>query len=204
MNARIQVSFGAMATLCALTCLAWGFAIAGGAYAWAIRGELAKAENHTSAQPPHEPHTATTRDQLRSRALSVLAPETSRVIDATLRLAPEYGTTPTLAIAMVAVESGGNPRSVHQRTGCAGLLQVNMSVWARPLQLDRRRMAEVEYGLRAGLEVFKRYRIANSGDEQRALHQYNMGPRGENAGYVDKILSIRKFMEATSTTGGDR
>lgn len=123
----------------------------------------------------------------RSRMLQVTQPATSRLLQAIWRLAPEYGLDPELVTAIVMTESGGDPRAAHPRSGCLGLMQVNFAVWQDELQLERSRILEPEYNLRAGMEILRRYLAETKGDIEAALHRYNMGYAGENPQYLAKV-----------------
>jgi soluble lytic murein transglycosylase-like protein len=96
---------------------------------------------------------------------------------------------PLLVAAVVMVESSGNPAAVNGR--CVGLMQVNMSVWRRALNLDPARMMEPRYNLRAGCAILLRYLAIERGDVRRALRRYH---GGESWRYADRVLATREGM----------
>jgi soluble lytic murein transglycosylase-like protein len=131
------------------------------------------------------------RAAFRSRALAILAEDKSVIADAIFELSPEYGFQPAQILALIEIESGGDPRAIS-KTGDYGLMQVNFRTWQRELGLDRRRILEVKYNLRAGLEILRRYH-REAGDFWIAVHRYNNGYRGTNPKYLQRaIKAIRR------------
>lgn len=130
------------------------------------------------------------RAAFRSRALAILATDKSQIADAIFELSPEYGFKPAEILALVEIESGGDPKAISA-TGDFGLLQVNMRTWQRELNLDRRRILEIKYNLRAGLRILQRYYL-EAGDFWIAVHRYNNGYLGSNHHYLRKIKRAMK------------
>jgi soluble lytic murein transglycosylase-like protein len=131
------------------------------------------------------------RAAFRSRALAILAEDKSAIADAIFEISQEYGFQPAQILALVEIESGGNPRAISY-TGDYGLMQVNLRTWQREIGLDRRRILEVKYNLRAGLEILRRYH-REAGDFWIAVHRYNNGYRGTDQRYLQKaIKAIRR------------
>lgn len=131
------------------------------------------------------------RSAFRSRALGILAEEKSAIVDAIFDLSPEYGFKPAEILAMVEIESGGDPRAIS-KTGDFGLLQINLRYWQRELQLDRDRILEIKYNLRAGLRILRRYYL-EAGGFWIAAHRYNQGYLGTDSSYIRKVIkAIRR------------
>ncbi|MDD4052457.1 MAG: transglycosylase SLT domain-containing protein [candidate division Zixibacteria bacterium] len=131
------------------------------------------------------------RAAFRSRALAILAEDKSAIADAIFELSPEYGFQPAQIMALVEIESGGDPRAISH-TGDYGLMQVNLHTWQRELGLDRHRILETKYNLRSGLEILRRYH-REAGDFWIAVHRYNNGYRGTDQKYLQKaIRAIRR------------
>jgi len=130
------------------------------------------------------------RAAFRSRALAILDEEKNRIADAIFELSPEYGFTPAQILALVEIESAGNPRAIS-KTGDYGLLQVNMRTWQRELRLDRNRILEIKYNLRAGLQILQRY-YREAGDFWIAVHRYNNGYRGTDQSYLQRAIKAMR------------
>jgi soluble lytic murein transglycosylase-like protein len=92
---------------------------------------------------------------------------------------------PRLVLAVVMVESSGNPAAVNGR--CVGLMQVNVPVWQRVLSLDQKRMTEPLYNLRAGCRILRHYLDIEQDDVRRALRRYH-GARSWR--YAERVLKV--------------
>jgi len=115
--------------------------------------------------------------------------------DLITRIAGEKNIDPALAKALVAQESGFNPRATS-RVGAMGLLQLMPSTAATYVPAGQSPY-DPETNLRAGLsylaELFRQFR----GDTEKALTAYNAGPGGkgipqrigENATFAQDVLA---------------
>ncbi|MDY0297162.1 MAG: lytic transglycosylase domain-containing protein [Acidobacteriota bacterium] len=101
----------------------------------------------------------------------------------------EYGFHPRLVMGVIQVESAFNPKAVSNR-GAYGLMQVNMAVWKDELQIDHKRIFDIEYNIDLGLKILKRYSLVAKGNIQRALHLYNNGYKYNNTKYVKQVNEV--------------
>lgn len=126
-------------------------------------------------------------------------PHLSRITESVFKKSTQYGFQPELILGMMKVESGYNPRAVSHR-GAYGLMQVNFSVWKNELDIDKRKIFEIDYNIDLGLQILKRYYLESKGNLQRALHLYNNGYKYNNRSYVGKVESqFRNFSLSKSS-----
>jgi hypothetical protein len=116
-------------------------------------------------------------------------------IDAELvTLAARYQVPPALVRAMVAAESGGNPRA-RSSAGAIGLMQL-MPATAAALGVDPWHPLE---NLRGGIQYFAELLRSYDQDQRLALIAYNAGPQHANrvrAGTTVAYRETRKYLEA--------
>jgi soluble lytic murein transglycosylase-like protein len=96
-----------------------------------------------------------------------------------------HGIQPEVAVAQVFVESSFRPQAVNGK--CIGLMQVNVPVWRKQLNLDPKRMTEVWYNLDAGMTILRHYLDKSNGDIIRALWLYNAGYKYDATKYIRKV-----------------
>jgi len=133
--------------------------------------------------------------EYKNRALSKRYPEFSFILDAVYRKSLQYGFKPDLVLGVVEVESDYNPEAVSFR-GAYGLMQVNLTVWRDPLDIDENRIFDVEYNLDLGLQVLKHYFEVTNGNLKLALHLYNNGYLYNNTAYAKKVDSAMNSIES--------
>jgi soluble lytic murein transglycosylase-like protein len=124
----------------------------------------------------------------KTSALSNRFPRFAHILDSVYEKSFEYGFKPDLVMAMIKVESGFNPAAVSYK-GAYGLMQVNLAVWRSELNIDERRIFEVDYNIDLGLRVLKHYYDETGGNLKRALHLYNNGYLYNNTSYTEKVGS---------------
>ena len=129
------------------------------------------------------------RLRFRSVALASRFPTFSRIVDTAFSKAHEYEFDPVLLMGIMEVESDFNPKAVSGR-GAYGLMQVNIGVWKDELDIDRRRVFDIEYNIDLGLQILKRYFLETGKNVIRALHLYNNGYKYNNTAYVRKVNSV--------------
>ena len=127
-------------------------------------------------------------------------PDFSLVLDSAYKKSLQYGFHPDLVLSIINVESGFNPKAVSFR-GAYGLMQVNLFVWKKELNIDKKRIFDIDYNIDLGLKILKRYLIEAKGNLKRALHLYNNGYKYNNTSYVKKIKS--KLSDFSLTTPVD-
>jgi soluble lytic murein transglycosylase-like protein len=126
-------------------------------------------------------------------------PHLSRISESVFKKSTQYGFKPELILGMMKVESGYNPRAVSHR-GAYGLMQVNFSVWKKELDIDKKRIFDIDYNIDLGLQILKRYFLESKGNIKRALHLYNNGYKYNNRSYVGKVESqFRNFSLSRSS-----
>jgi len=123
------------------------------------------------------------------------APEFSRITGSVFTLSRKHGFNPYLVMAVIFVESRFNRRAVS-KAGACGLMQVNYRVWKDELNIDRRRLTEVDYNIELGLTILKRYLLETKGDIIKALILYNNGYKSANSNYQDKIIASNYYRHA--------
>ncbi len=133
--------------------------------------------------------------EYKTRALSKRYPQFSFILDTVYRKSHEYGFKPDLVLGVVKVESNYNPTAVSYK-GAYGLMQVTLSVWRGPLNIDENRIFDVEYNIDLGLQVLKHYYKETRGDLKMALHLYNNGYLYNNTSYTKKVDSAVNSIES--------
>ncbi len=110
----------------------------------------------------------------------------SQIVDVVYDKSGSYGFHPDLVLGMMQVESYYNPKAVSN-AGAYGLMQINLAVWKKELDIDPARIFEIGYNVDLGLTILKRYYIESKGNIQRALHLYNNGYKYNNTNYLTRI-----------------
>lgn len=129
-------------------------------------------------------------------------PHLSRITESVFKKSSQYGFQPELILGMMKVESDWNPRAVS-RKGAYGLMQVNFSVWKNELDIDKKKIFDIDYNIDLGLQILKKYYLESKGNLKRALHLYNNGYKYNNRSYVGKVESqFRNF--SLSRSSGSR
>mgnify|MGYP003339405954 CR=1 FL=1 len=133
-----------------------------------------------------------------SRRYSVAPEPVSRLVQEAWNVGRQVGLDPSLILAVMAVESGFNPRAVSPK-GALGLMQL-MPATARLLRV--RNAFDPEENIRGGVQYLRQLLDRYEGDEQLALAAYNAGPLAvdrhgqavppyrETQQYVSKISGI--------------
>lgn len=117
-------------------------------------------------------------------------PEFARVSDSVFTLSRKHGFNPYLIMALIFVESRFDRRAVSGRGAC-GLMQVNYPVWKDALNLDKRKLFEIDYNIEIGLNILKGYLLETKGDIIRALILYNNGYNYTGNNFHEKVLASR-------------
>lgn len=101
-------------------------------------------------------------------------------------------------LAVIGVESSFNPSAVSKlrRDPARGLMQVRPGVW----KIDPSELNDIEKQIVIGVRILKKY-YARTGDEEGALHAYNIGITNYRAGktnpaYVAKVEREKSFLTA--------
>jgi soluble lytic murein transglycosylase-like protein len=118
------------------------------------------------------------------------------------RYATLYRQDPDLVLAIIAVESGFNPRAISGK-GATGLMQV-MPQWKRVLGIQED-LTDPETSIKYGLQILGFYSEMYK-DREMALTAYNRGPgpvdmalmRGEHPGnhYAPRVLKTYEKLKA--------
>ncbi len=110
----------------------------------------------------------------------------SNILDSVYTKSKEYGFEPNLVLGIVKVESDFNPKAISYK-GAYGLMQVNLPVWRKELNIDDRRIFDVNYNIDLGLKILKGYYEEAGGNMNLALHRYNNGYLYNNTAYPGKV-----------------
>jgi soluble lytic murein transglycosylase-like protein len=122
-------------------------------------------------------------------------PEFSKITNSVFRQSRKHGFNPYLVMALIFVESRFDRRAVS-KAGAYGLMQVNYAVWKDELNIDRRRLTQVDYNIELGLAILKGYLQETGGDIIKALILYNNGYKYTNTGYSEKVLASNFYQHA--------
>jgi soluble lytic murein transglycosylase-like protein len=91
---------------------------------------------------------------------------------------------PELVVAVIKVESGGNPRAVsHKRA--VGLMQVHYPVWGKVLGVSYEELFDIDTNIGAGIHILNHY-MERYEDLNRALAAYGGNLRSKQ--YSRKVL----------------
>lgn len=94
------------------------------------------------------------------------------------------GISPELVVALIEIESGGDPRAVSPKEA-VGLMQVHYPVWGKALGVSYDELFEVDTNIRAGVQILNHY-LERYDDLTVALAAYNGNPRSRR--YARKVL----------------
>jgi soluble lytic murein transglycosylase-like protein len=122
-------------------------------------------------------------------------PEFANITAAVFNLSLKHGFSPYLTMAIIYVESRFNRRAVS-KVGAIGLMQVNYAVWKNELNIDRRRLSQVDYNIELGLTILKGYLRETKGDIIKALLLYNNGYKYANSNYYEKVIATNFYKQA--------
>lgn len=133
------------------------------------------------------------------RAYADASPEQRKLIDLIRRLAPEYGISPRLALAVARTESNLNPAAVSVRNA-QGLMQLIPETSER---FNVKKPFDPEQNVRGGLAYLRWLLAYYEGNVPLTLAAYNAGegavnrfrgipPFAETTGYVTRIMQVVK------------
>ncbi len=131
--------------------------------------------------------------------LAASSPEKKKLVELLLRLAPEYGVNPQLALAIARTESNLNPAAVSPKNA-QGLMQLIPETSAR---FNVTKPFDPEQNIRGGLSYLRWLLAYFKGKVTLVAAAYNAGegavnrhkgvpPYTETQGYVKRILEIVK------------
>jgi soluble lytic murein transglycosylase-like protein len=123
------------------------------------------------------------------------APEFSQITRSVFNLSRKHEFNPYLIMAIIYVESRFNRRAVS-KAGAYGLMQVNYPVWKDELNIDRRKLSQVDYNIELGLTILKGYLHETKGDIIKALILYNNGYKYANNNYHEKVIATNFYKHA--------
>lgn len=123
-------------------------------------------------------------------------PMFSKILDTVYYKSFQYGFTPEMVLGVIKVESNYEPTAVSH-VGAYGLMQINLQVWKKALNINVHRIFDVEYNIDLGLKVLKHYYDETNGDIKRALHLYNNGYKYNNTSYIGKVDSAMLSLSPT-------
>ena len=133
------------------------------------------------------------------RTYAEASPEQRRLIDLIRRLAPEYGISPRLALAVARTESNLNPAAVSVRNA-QGLMQL---IPETSVRFNVKKPFDPEQNVRGGLAYLRWLLAYYEGNVPLTLAAYNAGegavnrfrgipPFAETTGYVTRIMQVVK------------
>lgn len=131
------------------------------------------------------------------QAYAAASPAQRRMIDLIRRLAPEYGVSPRLALAVARTESGLQPGAVSPRNA-QGLMQLIPETSAR---FNVKKPFDAEQNVRGGLAYLRWLLAYYEGNVPLTLAAYNAGegavnryrgipPYAETRDYVTRIMQV--------------
>jgi soluble lytic murein transglycosylase-like protein len=123
------------------------------------------------------------------------APEFSKITDSVFNQSRKHGFNPYLVMAVIFVESRFNRHAVS-KAGAYGLMQVNYQVWKKELNIDFKKITQVDYNIELGLTILENYLKETSGDIMKALILYNNGYKYANSNYHEKIIATNFYKQA--------
>ncbi len=152
-------------------------------------------------QDPPAPEVARVEPEIDHVAayLAATSPEKKKLVELLLRLAPEYGVNPQLALAIARTESNLNPAAVSPKNA-QGLMQLIPETSAR---FNVTKPFDPEQNIRGGLSYLRWLLAYFKGHVTLVAAAYNAGegavnrhkgvpPYTETQGYVKRILEIFK------------
>lgn len=115
-------------------------------------------------------------------------PDFARIVDVAYQRSQAYGFHPNLVLSVIQVESAFNPMAVSS-AGAYGLMQVRYAVWKDELNIDMKKIFDIDYNIELGLKILKQYHEVSGGNLGRTLFLYNNGYKYNNSGYITKVNS---------------
>jgi len=122
-------------------------------------------------------------------------PEFAKITNSVFTQSKKYDLNPYLVMAIIFVESNFNRHAVS-KAGAFGLMQVNYHVWKNQLNIDFRKITQVDYNIELGLTILNSYLQETSGDIIKALIYYNNGYKYTNGNYHEKIIVTNFYKQA--------
>ncbi|HSQ35838.1 MAG TPA: transglycosylase SLT domain-containing protein, partial [Candidatus Binatia bacterium] len=119
----------------------------------------------------------------------------AKITNSVFNLSRKHGLNPYLTMAVIYVESGFDRRAVS-KAGACGLMQVNYPVWKNELNIDRRKLFQVDYNIEIGLTILKGYIRETRGDIIKALILYNNGYKNASNNYHEKVIATNFCKQA--------
>jgi len=129
---------------------------------------------------------APSRDDLRAKAEASTRPFLPIIEEH----AGDHGVDPALVMAVITVESKGNP-SAYSRSGAMGLMQLMPAACEDFGVSDP---YEPDENIRGGTAMIARHLSRYRGDLQRVLAAYNAGPRRADDGSWKRIRETRRYV----------
>ena len=123
------------------------------------------------------------------------APEFAKITNSVFNQSRIHGFNPYLVMAVIFVESRFDRHAVS-KAGAYGLMQVNYPVWKNQLNIDFKKITQVDYNIELGLTILKGYLRETSGDILRALVLYNNGYKNADSNYQEKIIATNFYRHA--------
>lgn len=122
-------------------------------------------------------------------------PEFSKITAVVFQQSRQHGFNPYLIMAVIFVESRFNRHAVS-RAGAYGLMQISYPVWKDELNIDRRKLFQIDYNIELGLTILKEYLHETKGDIIKALILYNNGYKYANSAYHEKVVATNFYKQA--------
>jgi soluble lytic murein transglycosylase-like protein len=123
------------------------------------------------------------------------SPEFAKITASVFNQSRKLGFNPYLVMAVIFVESRFNRHAVS-RAGAYGLMQVNYPVWKNQLNIDFKKITQVDYNIELGLTILKNYLRETKGDVIKALILYNNGYKYTNNNYQEKVFASNFYKRA--------
>lgn len=120
------------------------------------------------------------------------APEFAKITNSVFKQSRDQGLSPYLVMAVIFVESRFDRHAVS-RAGAYGLMQVNYPVWKNQLNIDFKKITQIDYNIELGLTILKGYLRETSGDVLKALVLYNSGYKNSSNNYQEKIIATNFY-----------
>ncbi|MFQ6672198.1 MAG: lytic transglycosylase domain-containing protein [Candidatus Tectimicrobiota bacterium] len=92
---------------------------------------------------------------------------------------------PALVVALIKVESGGDPRAVSPKQA-VGLMQIHYPVWGKILGVSYEKLFDIDTNIRAGIHILNHY-LQRHETLIAALAAYGGNPRSRR--YPTKVLA---------------
>ena len=144
----------------------------------------------------HEAIAKTDFYRFQENVYRLQAPDFAKITDSVFNLSRKHGFNPYLVMAVIFVESRFNRHAVS-RAGAYGLMQVNYPVWKHELNIDRKKLTQVDYNIELGLTILKGYLQETGGDMMKALILYNNGYKIADTRYHEKVIATHFYKQAS-------